>query len=234
MGKILFIILILLVAALLLIQRTWLIAAAAKLGLFPFIMGLFAQIFSFTSTSYIHVREWYWVGEMLFTVIILGVVLECARLSLNRAKIKPLAWQIGMAIFSLVIFTIFGQMVIQRFPYSVAQENQDAYLTEVRTLEAYTSPGALIGQTGGGTTAYFIRDRTIVNLDGLINSPEYFKLLRVGRGAEFLDRVGLNFVFGDELMLTASDPYRQLLEGHLDSVARLGSSELYRYIPSLP
>ncbi len=234
LGKILVIIFILLLAVLLFTHRKWNIASVARLGLFPLILGLFAQILSFTSTSYIHYREWYWVGEMLFTVIFLGVVLECAWLSLNRAKIKPLAWQIGMAILSLVFLMFFGQMVSDRFPYSVAQENLDAYLAEVRALETYTSPGTLIGQTGGGTTAYFIKDRTIVNLDGLINSPEYFNLLRVGRGAEFLDRMGLNFVFGDNLMLTASDPYRQLLEGHLDPIARLGSSELYRYIPSQP
>ncbi len=233
-GRIFNITLVILIAALLFVQRKWLLATATRLGLFPLILGLYAQILSYTSTSYIHIREWYWISEMLFMALLLGIILECAWLTLNRAKIKPLAWQIGMAILSLACLSLFGQMVIQRFPYFVAPGNQNAYLAEVRTLEASTSPGSLIGQTGGGTTAYFIKDRTIVNLDGLINSPEYFSFLKVGQGAEFLDRMGINYVYGDELMLTASDPYRQLLEGHLDPVARLGSSELYRYIPSSP
>ena len=282
-GRILDSILILLVAAVLFLQRKWLVTAATKLGLFPFFLGLYAQLLYYTSTGYIHIRNWYWVGETLFTVICLGILLECAYLTFNRVKAKPstwgahdffksgakgsfggkevteffrklrrkpvqsvksvsgnillaplrtFCWQAVMALLSLTVLAFFARMVIQRFPYSVLPENQDDYLTEIHALEAATEAGAIIGQTGGGTTGYFIEARVIVNLDGLINSPEYFHLLKAGQGAVYLDRIGLDYVFGNKLMLTASDPYSQLLEGHLEWLSQIGETTLYRYIPS--
>jgi hypothetical protein len=55
---------------------------------------------------------------------------------------------------------------------------------------------------------YIVEGRTIVNLDGLINNPEYFHSLQDGQGAVFLDRLGLDFVNGSSAMLTTSNPYR--------------------------
>ena len=83
---------------------------------------------------------------------------------------------------------------------------------------------------------YFIQGRTVVNLDGLVNGPEYFRLLEVGRGSEYLDMIGLDYVYGMDEMLNHSDPYYGLFKDHLKVMA--GSLEvfgdglqLYRYIP---
>jgi hypothetical protein len=37
-------------------------------------------------------------------------------------------------------------------------------------LEKHTEPGSIIGMTGGGNAGYFIKDRTVVNMDGLITA----------------------------------------------------------------
>jgi hypothetical protein len=234
MGRTLSAILFLLVAVVLFLQRKWVFMAATKLGLFPIFLGLYSQILYYTSTGYIHIRVWYWVGEMLFSIIFLGVFLECVYQLFNRVKIKPLVWKAAMVSASLIVLVTFTRMVVNRFPYSVLPGQQTNYLTEINALEASTESGAIIGQTGGGTTAYFITDRIIVNLDGLINGPEYFHLLRTGQGAAYLDRIGLDYVFGDEHMLTASSPYSSLLEGHLEWLSKIGETTLFRYLPTPP
>jgi hypothetical protein len=88
--------------------------------------------------------------------------------------------------------------------------------------------------TGGGMTAYFINGRTIVNLDGLINSPQYFAAMKNGTAAEFLAEMGLDYVFGNPYMLLESDPYRSIFSGNLTSLGQLPGSAhftLYRFNP---
>ena len=49
-------------------------------------------------------------------------------------------------------------------------------------LEEHTEPGSIIGITGGGNIGYFIHDRTVTNMDGLINSYPYFQALQIRAG----------------------------------------------------
>jgi len=231
-GRILETALLVLVVVALVSQRKWVVKIASKMGLFAIFLGLYAHILSYTSTSYIHIRGWYWTSEMLFTVICLGLLLECIYLSLQRFRIKPLAWGIAMLLSGLTVLALFGNMVLLYFPYSVSPEHQEDYLTGIHPLEALTEPDALIGSTGGGMISYFIKGRTVVNLDGLINSPEYFQFLRLGRGAVYLDRIGLDYVIGNNYMLTKSDPYAGLLKGHLYKITNIDDMTLFRYIPS--
>jgi hypothetical protein len=232
-GTILEVALLVLVIVLLVVQRKWVVTTARKMGLSALFLGLYAHILNYTATSYIHIRTWYWSGEMLFTVVLLGILLECINLSLIRLPKGPLVWRTAMALFSLTILAFFGYMVIVRFPFSVPPEHQQDYMAGIQPLEDLTEPGALIGSTGGGRIAYFIKDRTVVNLDGLINSPEYFRSLKLGQGAVFLDRMGLDYVIGNNNMLTNSDPYTKLFTGHIEKITNIEELTLFRYIPSL-
>jgi hypothetical protein len=224
--------LLILVVVVLVLQRKWVVTTTRKMGLFTIFLGLCAHILSYTSTSYIHIRGWYWASEMLFTILCLGILLECTYLTLKRFRIKPYVWGAVMVLLSLIVLASFGKMVLKRFPYSVSPEHQEDYLAGIHPLEALTEPGALIGSTGGGRIGYFIKDRTVVNLDGLINSPEYFQYLRLGRGAVYLDRMGLEYVIGNKYMLTNSDPYAGLFNGHLEEITNIDDLTLFRYIPS--
>jgi hypothetical protein len=218
----------------LVLQRKWVLVTIRKMGLLAMFLGLYAHIFNYTSTSYIHMRGWYWTGEMLFTIVCLGILLECSYLTLKRIRIKPLVWRAAMGLLSLIVLVSFGDMVSRYFPYSVPSEHQEDYLAGVHAIEATTEPRALIGSTGGGAIGYFIKDRTIVNLDGLINSPEYFQLLKLSQGAIFLDRMGVDYVVGNSYMLISSDPYKQMFTDRLDKIINIDADEttLYRYIPT--
>ena len=76
-------------------------------------------------------------------------------------------------------------------------------------LEENTLPGSIIGMTGGGNVGYFISGRTIVNMDGLINSNEYFHAMQAGEGPRYLGERGLNVIFANAQMLTVPPFYGQ-------------------------
>jgi hypothetical protein len=227
--------LILLLAALLVVfaflQRRWIAGLLNRKGLFVFFLALYCQIFYYSATSYIHVRSWYWVGEMIFTVLVFGVLLEAARLTLDRLHWKPWLGKIAVAVLGVTVLASFAGQLLQLFPDHLLPESRDAYLAETRFLEGQTATGSLIGMTGGGTTGYFIQGRTILNMDGLINSPEYFRALKDSTAGAFWDRMKLNYVYAKPYVVEVSDPYRQLLAGRLEEQSDFAGIVLYRYLP---
>jgi hypothetical protein len=91
-----------------------------------------------------------------------------------------------------------------------------------------------IGMTGGGNAGYFIKDRTIVNMDGLINSYPYFQALKKGEAGEYLQKAGVKYVFGSYYILTETMPYRPSLESQLEKIPGVpayGRKELLRLVP---
>ncbi len=223
---------VVLLLAALISQRKWVIGLIDQLGLFVLFVGLYAQIFSYTSTSYWDSSNWYWVSETLFTMICLGVVLEIIHRIFLKLKWPEKLWQVLLAAIGTGCLVSFGYMLWHDYQYSISPEQQQVYLMKEHLLEANTNPGALIGIKGGGEIGYFIQERTVVNLDGLINSYEYYRSLKDGRGSEFLDMLGLDYVIGYDYMLAIS-PYRETLASHLIAVGPVGDGDtLYRYVPS--
>ncbi len=117
------------------------------------------------------------------------------------------------------------------FPYQVDPEYTEAYLGGAHALEMYTEPGSIIGTTGGGIVGYFIKERTIINLDGLINSPEYFQRMRRGKTSEYFDRIGLDYVYGNIYMVTQSDPYARMFSDRLELIGTVEGASFFRYKP---
>jgi hypothetical protein len=84
--------------------------------------------------------------------------------------------------------------------------------------------------TGGGNVGYLMRGRTIVNMDGLINSPEYFEALRAGTGADYLYDTGLRYVFANRTLLD-SNPYRGQFSDRLELMVEWGGKDLLKLLP---
>jgi hypothetical protein len=83
--------------------------------------------------------------------------------------------------------------------------------------------------TGGGNTGYFIQDRTIVNMDGLINSYYYFQLLKEKKAGQFLADMGMNYVLAN-IQLLDGLPYRGQYRDYVEQTEfRYGGKELSRY-----
>jgi len=177
-------------------------------GLIPLLLGAEFQAFYYSATTYSAKHEWYWVSQMLTLVILAALGLGAGLDLFPRHRVVQIgAWALaGTA--SLYLAYTFSFELVSRMPYQDALAGQP-YMDMLPILEGYTEPGALIGMTGGGNAGYYIQGRTIVNMDGLINSYPYFQALQANHGGDYLAEKGLTYVFANQYILTNSMPYRQ-------------------------
>jgi hypothetical protein len=204
--------------------------AADRLSLLPLGLGLAVHMASYTARGYVGLRSWYWAPQMLLLTLLAALLVEgllrLARAShLQTSAAQGLAW-----VLSLAVLLGFGGMLFRLVPLSPVQGGPDQFGLSAGFIQAHTEPGAAVGLTGGGDTAYFITGRTIVNLDGLVNSYEYFRLLRQFAAYRYLDAIGLDYVYAKPDMIFESDPYTGVFHGRLELVAVDGEYGLYRYI----
>lgn len=205
--------------------------AASQSGLLVLFAGSWLQIFYYNILGYASFKEWYWLGEQLLLVFTGALIIEIAfslfftKWALARAGVWVL-----VVLFSVRAAYAYGNTVRLQMPHGVRPADTP-YLWALPELESHTEPGALIGMTGGGSYGYFIRGRTIVNMDGLINSYDYFQALKNGKGADYLYDSGMRYVFVNPLLLE-SLPYQGQYTNRLELVVDLGGKDLMRLLPA--
>lgn len=214
---------------LLYVYRHRLIPAAAGLAIPALFAGCMCQIASYMGTSYINTRPWYWVQEMVLLVICGGLLFDAVLEMLTRMRLAKNVQQTVVVFFSLFLLYVYTADLVSFVPYTGEHGSERLYLAGVDALEKETPPGARIGSTGGGVVAYFIHDRTIINLDGLMNSTDYFKLLKAGNANLYMDEIGMQYLHGNKYMITNSDPYMGLFKYRVEFIKDVGGSGLYRY-----
>ena len=202
-------------------------------GLIPLLLSAELQAFFYGSTGYAGEQEWYWVMQMLGLTILAAMTVNMIFEILPSRRFSPaLTWAVCLTA-SAYLAVGFGTSIYTRMPYQEQPDGQSD-MQAIRLLEKYTKPGAVIGITGGGDIGYFIKDRTIVNMDGLINSYAYFEALQQGKGGEYLRKKGVRYVFGSYSILTEGLPYRFNLDGQLIKVRGVpayGNRQLLRLVP---
>ncbi len=221
------------VVALVLFITNWklFVRASSRLAMIPLFVAVFLQVVYYQGSGYLAAKAWYWMGENIFTVLLWGIFAESLWQLLRRLRLSERVLQYGATAIGAFLLLNFLYGLVLYVPWQVPEEEKLGYLGGVMGLEAATEPGSLIGSTGGGTIAYFIKDRTIVNLDGLINSNEYFQYLKAGKANVYLDRIGLDYIYGNDYMLTSSDPYFIFTNRVKVEKVILGST-LFRYLPN--
>jgi len=198
------------------------------------LIGCMVQIAYYNTIGYAHTRTWYWVSEMLAITLLLFVLVD--ELFYWLEKINPKLKWISLLLSCLFIINLaYDHFNTFKYftPMNISKEQESAYLTEVNEVESYTKKGTYIGMTGGGLTAYFIHDRTVVNMDGLINSNAYFAALKNGTATEFLDAIPLSYVYGQSYVVEESDPYKEILHDRLSEIGYIRGYEgftLYNYV----
>jgi hypothetical protein len=205
------------------------VEAARRFNLLPFFAGGFLQVFYYQWTGYLSTREWYWVGQMITILLAFSILLECLYQNMKRANVSEVKIVRGSVAAGTAVWLLFAFTIVNLVPYAVKPEDTEAYLGGVVVLEKATEPGAHIGSPGGGGIAYFIQDRTIINLDGLMNSYEYFQALKSGKANEFYRSIHLDYVYGSHYVVEISDPYGEIFKGHLQSQGKLAGSFLFKY-----
>jgi len=215
--------------ALLKVKKAAVIEKVEGLGLLPLLVGCFIQIWTYNARAYVAMRSWYWVAQLVLTCLMAGLLLDsiCKLIPwLRLQRVAPFALFVILGALSL---GSFGKMMVDRFTPSEAGSDRAAMMRDVQILEETTPPGSVIGMTGGGTTSYFLRERTIVNLDGLINSYAYFKAMQDYQSADYLDAIGLDYIYGNSMIVTESIPYQQEFQGWLTPVQSFGVDVLYKF-----
>ena len=205
-------------------------------SLTPVSLGILFHAAYYTMTGYVAYRGWYWTVEYLYLLLLFTLYLqEILQFAMNKIAVlqkKWLSW--GVTAVAVALFIVnFINFNMSYYPFSPDEET--AYLHNTRALEATTESGSLIGMTGGGVEAYFIKDRTIVNMDGLINGVEYYEYLTDMRLDEYLDQIGLDYIFGKEYVLLQTEPYKVPLAGRLELLDPPGwefddSMRLFRFV----
>jgi len=205
---------------------------ARRLALFPLFTGALFHAMSYKSTGYLHVRGWYWIGEMILIILFLSILLTIFIEMIEERSSGKIFASILTFLVCGALWGMFSVSMLQQFPLNGQVPHQYDLDGEARFIKSQTESGDVIGMTGGGLTAYFIPDRTIINLDGLINSADYFRKLQNGETTEYLVENNVKYIYGEELVLLDSDPYRWIFTDTLTVLEKGSYFNLYAYKPT--
>ncbi len=205
----------------------------SNMALIPLATSCGIQILSYTTTAYGGVKEWYWASQIVLITLAGSVLVDALLHPLQhlswrilKGKIKPINFALELASIVLSIFLayqfcnwVYSYMRYNSFPSDLP------YMSVLPYIEENTSPGSIIGVTGGGNLGYFIHDRTIVNMDGLINSNEYFHALQNGEAPVYLRQHGVTILFASPRLL-GFPPYNGQFAPYLENYSAYGGKNL--------
>ncbi|HCR72294.1 MAG TPA: hypothetical protein DIW23_12675, partial [Anaerolineae bacterium] len=193
---------------LLLLKKTWSLRVITRLGFIPLIAGSGIQLLSYTATAYGGAKEWYWVSQMILLTLGFSLLTHLILKPLQKIKVASRLLEVAVLIIAVYYAYNFNRvvsivMVRDYFP------PDRAYMEVVAYIEENTPPGSVIGMTGGGNVGYLLKDRIIVNMDGLINSYEYFQALKDGEAPIYLHEHGVTILFANPRLLLIPPYYGQ-------------------------
>ncbi|MGE5377914.1 MAG: hypothetical protein ACM3XO_22870 [Bacteroidota bacterium] len=213
---------------LLLINRPKARTSIARLAIVPLFCGAVFQVFYYHMLGYSAYKDWYWIIQMVLIVLVLSLMLGMLYQAFRRFRwTSTITW--GLAtVYALYLGSAYFSYINSNMTHG--QWAADApYMDISAFLEQHTEPGSIIGMTGGGNTGYFIHDRTIVNMDGLINSYQYFQMLQEKEAGKYLADIGMNYVLAN-IQLLDGLPYRGQYREYLQRTDfRYGGKELSHY-----
>jgi hypothetical protein len=213
---------------LLLLNRKRSVRIAHQLALIPLGAGSILQIVQYNLSGYSALKEWYWVSELVFLTVTGALVLDVLTQKIRRIPAASIALSLIVILWGINNLVGFARVTASQMPYG-AKPAGTPYMEVATFVEAHTQPGSLVGMTGGGNVGYFIQDRTIVNMDGLINSYAYFQANQAGRGSDFLYEMGLDYIFANPDFLEIQ-PYRGQYTGRLEIIDTYGGKAIMRFL----
>lgn len=189
-------------------------SAVTQMSLIPLLSSAWLQVLYYNALKYAGHKEWYWVSQLIIIVLTISLILGLIYTLIRKLPFRSvLAWGLA-AYIGFSLGTSFWNTIRQSMPYHYWSADAP-YMDIVPLLEAHTEPGSIIGLTGGGNVGYFIHDRTIVNMDGLINSDAYFQALQTRTGGQYLQKIGLDYVLANPVILD-QQPYKGQFNDYLE------------------
>jgi hypothetical protein len=188
--------------------------ALTQMSIIPLLSGAWLQVLYYNGLKYAAHKEWYWVSQLVIIVLIASLVIGMLYTFVRKVPYRSaFAWLVA-AYVGVSMGTSFWKTIQSSMPYH-HWPSDAAYMDIVPLLEERTEPGSIIGLTGGGNAGYFIHDRTIINMDGLINSYAYFQALQSYTGGEYLQNIGLDYVLANPVILD-QQPYKGQFNEYLE------------------
>jgi hypothetical protein len=196
----------------------------SKLSFIPLIAGCGIHFLSYTATAYGGAKEWYWVSQMIMLTLLFSILIDIILKSFQKNRLISYAMEFAALYFTVMMAYQFWIIVQFNMVHNIFPADKP-YMEVVQYLEENTQPQEVIGMTGGGNVGYFIKDRTIVNMDGLINSYEYFQALQNGQAAMYLRNHKMTTVFASPRLL-AIPPYFGQFAPYLERYNNYGGKDL--------
>ena len=202
--------------------------AIVQLGLIPLFASAWLQVLYYHALGYSAYKDWYWVSQLVLVVLALSIIPGMLYHVVQKhrfAEIAAWVFALGFGLFMLFPFWARIQSNMTYNEWKSTDPNNDI----AAFLEANTEPGSIIGMTGGGNAGYFVHDRVVINMDGLINSYEYFQLLKEKKAADYLATEGMDYILAN-IGLLDQLPYKGQFAPYIEWMdRRYGGKELIRY-----
>ncbi|MFN2112529.1 MAG: hypothetical protein ACK2TT_05380 [Anaerolineales bacterium] len=177
-------------------------------SLIPLSLAVILHVSYYKLGGYLAPRSWYWILEAFLILLILGVVIEALFASLQDWSLtkSPILAYVLVLFLSVLVLIPHAEQISRKLTSTVSSQHQ--YIQKTRWLEENTESGTTIGMTGAGTTSYFIDDRVIMNLDGLMNGLVYFLDLQDNQAVDYLKEHQVEYIFGNDYIMLDTEPYR--------------------------
>jgi hypothetical protein len=208
-------------------------SAAAQLSMVPLFACAWLQVLYYHAFGYSAYKEWYWTSQLVLVVLTLSLLLGLLYQAVRHIRyIQHGLWgfALGFGLFMVLSFwsAIHASMTYGEWDATAPYDGTAAF------LEVHTEPGSIIGLTGGGNAGYFVHDRTVINMDGLINSYEYFTRLQERKAGEYLAGQGMDYILANPYILNQL-PYKGQYQMYMEAMgSKLGGKELFRYHSKAP
>lgn len=203
-------------------HREFVFSSVRIWSVFPLFIGTVLQISYYKLNGYLAPRPWYWVVEMFLIVIMFTLLVEIffQEILSQQHRYSHLIIAGFTIISAFLVVSPHMKQIYHRITRQ--QEQTHYYLEKSSWLEENTKPDSIIGLTGAGSTSYFINNRTIVNLDGLVNGKAYFNQLQTEKASNYLKENEITHIFGNEYVLLDTDPYQRNFGGLLEKSQIIG------------
>jgi hypothetical protein len=202
--------------------------AITQMGIVPLLTGAWLQAPYYHAIGYAAYKEWYWVSQLVIIVLTLSLMAGMLYKVLPTFRYRQIvAWSLA-AYLGLSMGAPYWKSIHDSMPYGYWSPDAP-YMDIPPLLEEHTEPGSIIGMTGGGNAGYFIQERTIINMDGLINSYPYFEALKARQAGAYLEKIGMDYVLANPTIL-GQQPYKGQFNEYMNPLnVSYGGKRLMRY-----
>lgn len=199
-----------------------------QLGIIPLFASTWLQVLSYHALGYSAYKDWYWITQLVIVILTLSFMLGMIFMIFRKIpQAQTLSWILA-GVIGISLAVPYWKEIRETMQYNHWSPD-DPYMDMVPILEEHTEPGSIIGLTGGGNPGYFIHDRTVLNMDGLINSYPYFQALQKHEAGALLYEQGLDYVFANPTILS-QQPYKGQFDAYMDAMdVSYGGKQLMRY-----